>query len=227
MTLALPRSPAALLALCAGLGACAHPSGDRPFISALQLRGVYNVSARALERGLVSKPTAWWRRGAAHAFDELELARDRLRVRRYYEEHGYYAAEVVLAEAKPKPNTHAVEVVIAVEEGAPTLIGDVAVMGLGDVEPATQAKLRAAQRGLRRGQVFHHADYETFKLDLLRLLTSNGFPHAKITGLVDVVAKDNLVNITVTANPSGADPGPQPAPDNAKPQALAVPPERS
>lgn len=205
-------TPNRLLLRCSLLGAvlgtvaCARPAEQRPFVASLSLRGVRNVSRAKLERGLVSRPVPWWRRGQVHVFDELELARDRLRVERFYEQNGYFASKVVLAKAEPRPNEKGVDVVIAVEEGAPTYIGDVKVMGLADVDADTRAKAHKAQRGLRRGQVFHHADYDTYKGDLLTLLHRNGYPQAKVSGLVDVVPTQNLANITVTANPSGGDP---------------------
>jgi outer membrane protein assembly factor BamA len=199
------------------LSGCARPAEDRPYVATLQLRGVHNVSERALAHGLVSKPVPWWKPGPPHAFDELELARDRLRVQRYYEENGYYAAKVVLAEAQPGSRPRARKVVIAVEEGSATLIGDVRIMGLADVDSRTKAKAHKTQLGLRRGQVFHHADYEQFKGDVLHVLRKHGFANAKVSGLVDVVPTQNLANITVTANPSGAEPSAVPK-DNAKPE---------
>jgi translocation and assembly module TamA len=196
-------SRGAWLLLLSSIVGCARGTSDRPYVAELELRGVHNVSKHALEHGLASKPEPWWR--SKQAYDELELARDRLRVQRFYEQHGYYATKVTLAEARPRA-AGGLDVVIVVEEGPPTLIGDVKVMGLGDVDGATRAKVHKAQLGLRRGQVFHHADYERFKDDVLRILRRHGYEDAKVAGVVDVIPSDNQANVTVTATPSGEGP---------------------
>jgi translocation and assembly module TamA len=181
----------------ASVAGCAAATTDRPYVTSLELRGVRNVSQRELRRGLATKPDPWWRR-EKRPFDELELARDRMRVERFYEEKGYYAAKVTLAEARP--SARGLDVVIAVQEGAATLIGDVKVMGVADLDDQTRDKVHKAQLGLRRGQVFHHADYERFKGDVLRVLRQHGYPNAEIAGRVDVTL-NNEANVTLEARP--------------------------
>jgi outer membrane protein assembly factor BamA len=182
---------------------CARPFESRPWVAHLELRGVHNVSARKLEHGLASRPTPTWQRGGVHLFDELELERDRTRVQRFYEMNGYYAAKIVLTEAKPMGPGGAVNVVIGVEEGPPTLIGDVKVFGIDGLDTKTRKQVQRYQLGLRRGQVFHHADYEQFKSDLTHVLAKRGFSRAVVEGEVDVSPTTNLADINLTFHANG------------------------
>jgi outer membrane protein assembly factor BamA len=195
----------ALLALCFAASGCAHAVKSAAWVRSLDLRGVHNVSARDLKKGLATRPAAWYERGPARPYDEVELGRDRTRVQRYYERRGYYAAKVVMSEGKPDPRG-GVDVVIAVEEGAPTMIGDVRVLGTDAVDRETRAELHRYQLGLRRGQVFHHDDYMKFKTDLLRVLKKRGYADAQVEGVINIQPNDNLADITLVFLPHGSAP---------------------
>ncbi len=166
---------------------------------------MYNVSAHELKQGLASRPAAWYERGPARPYDEVELrSRSHARVQRYYERRGYYAAKVVLAEGRPDPRG-GVDVVLAIEEGAPTMIGDVRVLGSNTVDDRDARRaVHRYQLGLRRGQVFHHDDYLKFKADLVRVLRKRGYAAAQVEGVIDVQSKDNLANITIVLLPEGS-----------------------
>ena len=109
----------------------------------------------------------------------------------------------MVAEGRPDPRG-GVDVVLAVEEGAPTMIGDVRVLGGDAVDRETRAELHRYQLGLRRGQVFHHDDYLKFKADLVRVLKKRGYRAAEVEGVIDVQPHDNLANITLVLFPEGA-----------------------
>ncbi len=208
------------MAMVAAISGCARPPDSKPYVSNLELRGVHSVSAGELRRGLVSKPVPLCKPGPNHAYEEEELARDRIRVVRFYEQRGFYATKVVLAEAKPR-NQLARDVVIAVEEGPATLIGDVRVFGVDGLDDKTRYRIHQYQLGLRRGQVFKHADYLQFKESLQRVLKNAGYADTVVEGTVDITPKDNLALITVTFHPHGVDGNPPvnaPA-DAAKPVA--------
>ena len=197
---------------------CAHSTDGRPYVSNLEVRGVHNVSERELKKGLVSKPVGLVERGPQHTFDELELQRDRIRVQRFYEARGYYAAKVVLAEGKQHKDSPAVDVVIGVEEGPPTLVGDVAVFGIDALDQNTRKKIGQYQLGLRRGQVFHHENYTRFKTSLSKELKRRGFENAKVEGEVEVVPQTNLANIRLTFYPNGVvTPSPSTASEEVRP----------
>jgi outer membrane protein assembly factor BamA len=189
--------------MCLVASGCAHAVTSGAWVRSLDLRGVNNVSARELKQGLASRPAAWYERGPARPYDEVELGRDRTRIQRYYERRGYYAAKVVMAEGRPDPRG-GVAVVLAVEEGAPTMIGDVRVLGSNTVDGETRAELHRYQLGLRRGQVFHHDDYMKFKADLVRVLKKRGYTAAQVEGVIDVQSNDNLANITIVLLPDGS-----------------------
>lgn len=181
--------------LVGSFAGCAHPPPTGPYVRSLTLTGIRNVSARGLRHGLASQPP--------RRFDELELERDRTRVQRYYEQHGYFAARVQHAEGRPVPNSRAIDVLVVVEEGPATRIGDVEVFGLDSVDPKTRRRLQQYQLGQRRGQVFLHESYTNFKHSLARELTRRGYADTKIEGVVDVSPTDNLAHIRVTLFPRG------------------------
>jgi translocation and assembly module TamA len=179
-----------MLAVAAG---CAQVPPATTRVASLELRGVRNVSKRSLEKGLASRPPSAW--------SELKLERDLIRVMRYYQASGYYAAKVVLARGTPRADRNEVDVVIAVEEGAPTRIGDVRVFGTDMLDDQTRYAIGQHQLGLRRGQVFHHADYLRFKETLQRELVKRGFRAATVEGQVEVSRSSNLAQVTVRLHP--------------------------
>lgn len=181
--------------LATSFAGCAHPPPTGPYVRSLALEGVRNVSARGLRGGLATRPP--------RRFDELELERDRTRVQRYYEQRGYFAARVQHAEGRPAPDGRAVDVVVVVEEGPATRIGDVEVFGLDTVDAKTRKRLQQYQLGQRRGQVFEHESYTNFKHSLARELTKRGYVDTKIEGVVDISPTENLANIRVTLFPRG------------------------
>jgi outer membrane protein assembly factor BamA len=180
-----------VLAVAAGCGHATPATTTR--VASLELRGVHNVSARSLEKGLASRPPA--------AFEELKLERDLIRVLRFYQSNGYYAARVVLARGTPRQDAREVDVVIAVEEGPPTRIGDVRVYGTDTLDEQTRASIGQHQLGLRRGQVFHHADYVQFTQTLLRELIKRGYRAAKVDGDVEISRSRNLAYVTLRLHP--------------------------
>ncbi len=170
--------------------------GGKPWVKSLEVRGVHNVSRRQLTRGLAVSPTPCCGR-APRLYDELLLDADRLRVQRYYEAHGYYGTKVTMAEARPSTDPLALDVVIGVDEGAPTRIGDVRVLGLGDIDSTTRKLVDDAQFGLRRGQVFQHPDYVRYKEGLLGILKNNGYAWASAQGKVLVDPVRDIANIEI------------------------------
>lgn len=166
---------------------------------------MHHVSARTLRNGLASKPVPLCTPGPNHPYDELEVQADRMRIQRFYEENGYYATKVVLAEGKTQPKKPlARDVVLSVEEGPPTVIGDVKVFGVDGLDDKTRRRLQQYQLGLRRGQVFRHDEYEKFKQTMSREVKNGGYDQAVVEGAVDIGPKSNLATITVTLYPHGA-----------------------
>ena len=191
---------ARLLPIALTLGACAHPTPSRPHVHSLDLRGVHNVSRRQLARGLAVAPAPCCFR-APRPYDELLLDADRLRIRRFYEAHGYYGAKVTLAEARPRANPSSLDVVIGIDEGGPTHIGDVRVYGLGDLDSDTKKRVDEQQLGLRRGQVFVHADYVLYKELMLGILKARGYAWARADGKVTVDPAHDMADIELTFSP--------------------------
>lgn len=201
-TKCLRRSGALLLA-CA-LTACAHArtDEDRRWIHALELRGVHNVDRRALQRGLAVTPTPWWSIFRRHRpYDDLMLDADRERVIRYYRAHGYFNAEVTVAEARPRADGRSFDVVLGVDEGPPTRLDEVRVIGTGKLDPSTKHLVEEAQLALRRGQTLLHARYLALKDELLGIMKARGYPWAIVDGEVIVDRARNTADVELAVDP--------------------------
>src|SRR5689334_10201289 len=118
----------ALMLVAALAGACAH-RGDasRPWVRRLVLHGVRHVSARDLERHLVTEETERVVWAAKKPFDPFALQLDVRNIEAYYRAHGYLDARVVSTDVTPADKPNSVNVEVFVDEGAVTKIANVKV----------------------------------------------------------------------------------------------------
>lgn len=187
--------------LVLALYACARPTPDRPTVRTLTLQGVRNVDKHELRHGLALLPTAWWDLRHHREYDELLLDADRERVLRYYRTHGFYNAQIVVCEARPRGDGKEVDVVIAVNEGAPTLVNDLRVVGTSALPSATKRDVDEMELAIRRGQVFVYSRYVGLKDGMLGILKAHGFPWAAIEGDVLVDRASNTAVIRLDLDP--------------------------
>ena len=183
------------------LGGCARGREQRPWVHSLELRGVHGVSRRDLAGGLASAPTPWWSLRRRRPFEELELDADRERVLRYYQARGYFDAAVDTLSAKPHAGGRSVDVLIAVDEGVPTRLDDLRVLGTAGLAPELRHLLEAHQLELRRGQVFVHGRYLALKDRLAGELKDHGYPWAAIDGDVRVDRARATAQVRIDVEP--------------------------
>jgi outer membrane translocation and assembly module TamA len=191
----LPIVRCVLFLLISAAAACAHPPPTGPYVASVEVRGAHVINASEITRGLASRPL--------QTFDELELDRDRTRVQRLYERHGYFAARVVEAAGRRRQGGRGVDVTLVVREGEPTLIGDVKVLGTERLDEQTRARIEKVQLGLPRGGIFRHEQYLRFKEQLAHELASAHQP-AAIEGQVSIDQMFNVADIQITLHPLSA-----------------------
>ena len=114
-------------------------------IRSLSFDGNDHFSDSQLSNAIVTTPSSWWRRvlhipiGAAHCLDTLEVARDALRLRLLYRQHGYYHTQ---ATPEVSPNgPSAVAVLFKIAEGPPVLIDSLTVSGLDSLPERLRDRL--------------------------------------------------------------------------------------
>lgn len=173
-----------LLALALGLPACAGEAAEgRPWVHKLTLVGVRHVDKGDLESKIATEQTSWYPFAPKKYLDPFTLELDRKRIASYYRAYGYFRADVVSTEVKPR-DQDSVDVKIIVQEGPPTRINNVELTGL---EPlGDKGKAIRKHFDLKKGQVFNHEIYLSEKSEVDQRTKALGFHWSKVNGEIDV-----------------------------------------
>jgi len=127
-------------------------------------------------------------------FDASMLQRDLARVERYYRGHGFLDAHARAGRVIHESDGRHVRVEIVVDEGAPTLVGQLRVDGLDDLPAPIAGEVRsAATSALPHGARFDEEAYGKAKLAVARALTDRGYAYAT----VKADARADLVSHTI------------------------------
>jgi translocation and assembly module TamA len=182
-----------LLTVAAG---CAGESAEgRPWVQTLTFKNVKQVKEYEL-RGKIaleaSSPFWWIPYVPRHYLDPFTLSTERERIEAFYQARGFFDAKVVQAESK-RHREDSVDVTITVEEGAPTKIRKVEIVGLEALgKQGTRIKMHF---GLARGMVFEHAKYLAERDEIVTRLKSLGYPWAAIEADVLVDREHHVADI--------------------------------
>jgi len=196
-------------------------------IRSLSFDGNDHFSSSQLSNAIVTTPSSWWRRvlhvpiGAAHCLDTLEVARDALRLRLLYRQHGYYHTQ---ATPQVSPNgPSAVSVLFKIAEGPPVRIDSLTVAGLDSVPVRLRDRLMRPLDHLRGGIYDRDTLRSVIDTAVTRLL-NNGYAHAsdplrdievdeaanrakvRLTFLPGKVAHIGRIDIVAEANKAGQKP---------------------
>jgi len=114
-------------------------------------------------------------------FDASMLQRDLARVERYYRGRGFLDAHARAGRVIHSSDGRHVRVEIVVDEGTPTLDGNLRVEGLEDVPATIAEEVRSAATGaLPRGKRFDEEAYAKAKVAVARALTDHGYAYATL-----------------------------------------------
>jgi translocation and assembly module TamA len=193
-----------LLTLAAG---CATASGsapqpDQPKVVDLDIEGTDQVSASDIKEKIVTSKTPWWEPFNPFVppsyFDPNAWQADLRRIERYYQSQGFYQAEVLSENVKPKGDD-AVALEVRVREGEPTQISALEVAGLEELTAEHRARA-LAELPLVQGQVFREEDWEATKELVRQRLRELGYAEAEVGGevRVDVATRGAQVDLQVT-----------------------------
>jgi outer membrane protein insertion porin family/translocation and assembly module TamA len=154
-----------------------------------------------LARGIVTEPSSRLRRwlriwGKQRCLDRVEFDRDRLRIRQFYQQRGYYDVAVT-ADILPVSEGR-VSVRFTIREGAPTLVDTLRVVGLSGVPGAADLIARIP---LREGAPFSQLALAASQDSLTRWLRNSGYPAVEVYRETATDTARRTATVTLTVDP--------------------------
>src|SRR5262249_29216954 len=130
-------------------------------------------------------------------WDPLALELDKQRIEAFYRRHGFFSARVTNTDVRTEDDGR-VAVTIVVEEGKPTHVAAVDVVGAP--RNIDGVKLGAGF-GVKRGARFDHPNYLLAREKLREELLRKGYAHAKVEGEVAVNRDTHSATVTLRVDP--------------------------
>jgi len=187
------------LAMLAEVGCAAEKAEGRPWIHKISFPGLQRVSKRDLKSKISVQQTSWIPLSPKHYLDPYAVPGDRERIESYYEAHGYFDAKVTQADINYRKDKQSVDLVFKINEGEPTKIVKVDLVGLDGIGAAgARAETRVQ---LKAGQILVHDSYAAGKGRIARILQSRGYAWADVTGEVRVDRAAHTAEIKLVAVP--------------------------
>jgi outer membrane protein insertion porin family/translocation and assembly module TamA len=175
------------IASAAASTACSSIPPGRAAVMAVDFQGVRSVNRKDLDEKIATAPSPRFLGivpGLVYdysLYDPYVLRTDLERVERYYRARGFYEARVRAGRVE-RPDPQHVRVTVEVDEGAPVLVGSVAIDGIEDLSRGVQ---RDVQRGLRAsemasGRRFDEDEFSHAAWHVQRALQDDGYAFAKV-----------------------------------------------
>ncbi|MEX1187128.1 MAG: BamA/TamA family outer membrane protein [Gemmatimonadaceae bacterium] len=172
-----------LLALSSPAGAQTAPCGPGDLeVRSLQFSGNTAFSDGQLAQTIATTPSGWTRRAlrlpfaARRCLDPAEFVNDRVRLIVFYRNRGY--SRVAVDTATTRLGSSAVAVRFLIDEGPPTQLASLAVVGLEGVRDSARM---VRNLPIRAGDPFDRVRIEAARDTIARRLRNNGYPAAVVT----------------------------------------------
>jgi outer membrane translocation and assembly module TamA len=197
--------PAALA--LAVLGGCSSIPPGQTAIDDVTIRGADGIEGSKVINALSTEESPKFLsvfRGVIYdyeIFNRATLQRDLARVERYYRARGYYDAHARAGRVISTGPKH-VRVEIIVEEGKPTVNGEIDVDGIEKLTPKGQIAVRAAAHlALLKGAPYDEELAKNSEMDVRKAMGDLGYAYADVKRdtFVDVVHKVANTTLSVTA----------------------------
>ncbi|HEY6477589.1 MAG TPA: POTRA domain-containing protein, partial [Polyangia bacterium] len=180
------------------LGCASQQKRREPIVRDLRIEGNQHVSARQIEKKILTAKTGWWPFASKQYFDPVSWEADLKRIVRLYVARGYYQARIVQEQAIPQPKGVALEV--KVEEGQVTKVGTFEVRGL-EALPEADREAALVKMPLEVGVPFEESAWESAKSGIVPRLHERGYAKATVEGEALVDVKTHLAAVTIVVHP--------------------------
>ncbi len=167
-----------------------------PEVRKVTFQGNNTFKAGALRGAMASKPRPFfppWKRGETYNKPTLEA--DLKRLKKYYFDRGFLKAEASIQEVKENDEKNTREIVIAIEEGPPTLVQTVRLVGHVP-EALPQEDKILADLALRAGARLTRADFNRSQAQLAVLMQDAGYARARVVPETEVDFDTNEAIVT-------------------------------
>jgi len=173
----------------------------------VKFEGVHSIPKGKLAETLASKIHEKWKFWKPKpVLNRSDLEEDLLRIKRFYEQNGYYQSEGTVAfkmtagEPTGTDKPPSLAVIFSVTEGPPVKISEVLLTLEKQVEGITQASL-LSRLPFRPGQIFVTSVYQDGKKRLTQIFGNRGYPKVTVDGKVLVDTETNSAGITLKIDP--------------------------
>jgi outer membrane protein assembly complex protein YaeT len=180
-----------------------QPESPEPFpeVAHITFTGNTHFSSSTLRQAMATKQRPLfppWKHGEPYNPPTLEA--DLLRLKKFYFDHGFLEAKARLEKLDEDPARHRVRIVIALDEGMPTLVTSVSLDGTVPPElPAVPTLLKDLP--LRPQQRISKEDFDRSKTLLLTRLHNAGYARAEIVPRTEVDPEQHTAAVTLTLVP--------------------------
>ena len=186
------------------LEACSHaaPPQGQPELKDLSFTGNHALSSNALSGRIATQADSWIPFTDTRYLDRAVLQTDLKRIERLYQAHGFFDAKVTGFDETPlNGRTDQVAVTIHIDEGQPSKISQLQLVGSEALPEDIKKRLEAAVKELKVGKTFDEEAYETAKASLATRLHNHGYAEATVEGKVEVDPTAHTAAITFTLTP--------------------------
>ncbi len=187
-----------VVAVVLAMGCATGGRREGPEVHSVRIEGARKLEEGDIKKRLLTAENSWVPFSKKQYFDESAWKTDLRRIEKFYRAQGYYQAKVTATEVKPR-GRKAVDVRATVEEGEPTRIRSVDLLGLDDL-PEKDRKLLRDQVGLEAGQIFIVDRWEGLKEKLLHTLREQGYAAATVQGEVEVGLDTRAADVRVSVD---------------------------
>lgn len=150
-------------------------------VDKLKFKGNKSISAGKLTQTILTRGKPWssriffWQAGPK--FDEDVFLQDLLRIERFYQREGYLQARVKDYELQYNAKHTRVKITVLVEEGQPTHVEAVEVMGVDSIELPFPADRLRAMLTLKPGKRYREEDLTLDHTQLTTRFSNRGYPY--------------------------------------------------
>lgn len=160
-------------------------------VESIKFKGNQTVSARKLSQAILTRGEPWtglilfWQTGSE--FDESVFLQDLLRIERFYQKEGYLQARIKDYQLQHNKKHDRVSITIIIEEGKPTRVESVEVMGTDGVELPFPAERLRGMLTLQPGKRYREENLMLDHAKLTERFSNRGYPYiqARVKPLFD------------------------------------------